>query len=77
MFMLAIQIIIQNEKHAIKRYASFVFLKIAMNAKLMMISEYYSLGINKQHARILSNIFLKNHCLKSTPSCAKALKLAS
>ena len=54
----------------------------SLSSILMMISEYYSLGINKQHARILSNIFLKNHCLKSTPSCAKetslkALKLAS
>ena len=54
----------------------------SLSSILMMISEYYSLGINKQHARILSNIFIKNHCLKSTPSCAKetslkALKLAS
>ena len=31
------------------------------------ISEHYKFGMTRHHSRILSNIFLKKHCLESTP----------
>ena len=39
------------------------------------ISEHYKFGMTSHHSRILSNIFLKKHCLESTPRNTKETSL--
>ena len=41
---------------------------------LMMISEYYTLNIEKRHGIIMSSILLKNHCILFTPRSSKESK---
>lgn len=40
----------------------------------MLISTTYELGMERRHATILTNIFLKNHCTQSTPKSSKEYK---
>lgn len=47
----------------------------------MAVSEFYSFNMLKKHGQILSNIFLKNYCIESTPRsdkepAVKVLKLS-
>ena len=38
---------------------------------MMLVSEFYSFGMEKHHGRILANIFLKNFCKSLTPRSIK------
>ena len=40
----------------------------------MLISTTYELGMDRQHAIILTNILMKNHCVQSTPKSSKEYK---
>ena len=43
----------------------------SLSSVLSKISDHYSFDMNKNHCRILSNIFIKNFCLQSTPRTSK------
>ena len=48
--------------------------RTSLSKLFMMISDSYGLNMKKVHAIILSNVFLKNHCLQSTPRSNKELQ---
>ena len=51
--------------------AKYRVCRTSLSKLFMMISDSYCLNMKKVHAMILSNVFLKNHCLQSTPRSNK------
>ena len=45
--------------------------RTSLSKLFMKISDSYGLNMKKVHTIILSNVFLKNHCLQSTPRSSK------
>ena len=45
--------------------------RTSLSKLFMMISDSYGFNMKKVHAMILSNVFLKNHCLQLTPRSNK------
>ena len=42
---------------------------------VVMIAERYSFNMSSDHARILSNIFIKHYCTECSPHSSKRLKI--